>query len=154
LHPFTNNSSMSASFLILLDQSCSQYCDISLLEYTPGMNIIIDNTFSVVEVTPIVPTRIPTGWYVCQVDDRAISALPSDKVQLDMTFHTPTEQVFDNKYDCIIGGAGLLIQNKEVVADRLYQEFSQGHAIVHCHDEIAADFYTAEMQKWMIELRH
>jgi exopolysaccharide biosynthesis protein len=46
------------------------------------------------------------------------------------------------------------LQKEQIVSDHLYTELSQGTEIVHCADEVAADFHTKEMQEWLIEKRH
>jgi hypothetical protein len=135
--------------------------DVKLLGNTPGLNVIINNHRVVEDVTHTLPQNIPHGWHVYQTDDSVImssfaAALADEQgeyVQLDFTLQINNKQMSD-EYDFVIGGAGLLIQGGHIVTDKLYDEFSQGKAIVHCHDEVAADFHTKQMQEWLIELRH
>ncbi len=128
--------------------------DTQLLRHTQGVCLVIDDALTVKEVTSLAPDKIPSGWYVYQTDTQALFAEAKGKqVHLDFVLQTTVERFFD-EYDFVVGGAGLLLQDKQVVTNGLYEEFSQGSAVVHCHDEVAADFSTKKMQEWLIELRH
>ncbi len=129
--------------------------DISLLAHNSGINIIINPQGSITQITYELPTKIEPNYYVYQVGNDPIQKVEAG-MQATFSFEP---QFFKNakaykKYDFILGGAGVLIQNGKIVTDALYEEFSQGKAIIHCGDEVAADFNTKEMQQWLIELRH
>ena len=128
--------------------------DAQLLRNEPGLCLVIDDALVIRAVSHSVSDRIPSGWYVYQTDAQALSAeVKGRKVHLDFALRTTVDHSFD-EYDFVLGGAGLLMQDKQLVTDTLYDEFSQGSAVVHCHDEVAADFSTKKMQEWLIELRH
>lgn len=128
--------------------------DVALLGYNPGLHVVINERNKVEDVTDAIPSVILEGWYVYQIDGASIGIKRGDvaSVQFSCRASDGTELMRD--YDFIIGGAGLLISDGEIVSMGLYDEFSQGGPIEHCHDEIAADFNTTSMQEWLIEQRH
>ncbi|MBY0109488.1 MAG: phosphodiester glycosidase family protein [Candidatus Babeliaceae bacterium] len=129
--------------------------DTALLAYTPGKNILIDSNHIVTSVSPEIPKIIPDGYLVYQVDAAALPSIkPGMSAVCTFTVSSVESQTSYNDYDFAIGGAGLLLKGGSLLSDNLYKEFSQGTAIVHCGDEVAADFITKEMQEWLIELRH
>lgn len=135
----------------------TEVADIYLLAHTPGKNIIINDKGFIHDITHKFPTKIPHNWYVCQIDSdcqillqKGMSATCDFKLQS----YGPMNNHHYNEYDFVLGGAGLLLQSGIAMVDHLYKEFSQGNAIVHCNDEVAADFHTKEMQEWLIEKRH
>ena len=123
--------------------------------YTPGKNIIINNTGVIHDITVELPNSMPPDWYLYQVDKDALGTIEKGmSVEFNYEIKSVGNSYTHHEYDFILGGAGLLIQNGEVISDRLYNEFSQGSAVVHGNDEVAADFHTKEMQEWLIEQRH
>lgn len=126
-----------------------------LLFNTRGINIIINNEKIVENITDVVPGVIPRGWYVYQVD--ASHCLPFQKgmpVALSFELLSSDGTRSYNGCDFILGGAGLLMQGGQIKVDHLCNEFSQGAEVVHCNDEVVADFHTAKMQEWLIAQRH
>jgi exopolysaccharide biosynthesis protein len=124
-----------------------------LLYNTLGKNIIIANN-SVHDITHNAP-EITQDSYVLQVDPHA---LPEIQKGMPVTFNYGVLSADSGKNynacDFVLGGAGLLIRNGKIQAEELFEEFSQGTEIVHCNDEVAADFHTPEMQHWLIDQRH
>ena len=128
--------------------------DVQLLRNEPGLCLIIDDSLVIKNVIHGVPERIPSGWYLYQTDAQVFfGEVKGRSVCLNFALQTTAAHSFD-EYDFVVGGAGLLLQDKQLVTDTLYDEFSQGSAVVHCHDEVAADFSIKKMQEWLIELRH
>lgn len=54
----------------------------------------------------------------------------------------------------VLGGAGLLLKNGELVTDMLSMELAQGDPIMHYADEIAADFHNDQERNWLINGAH
>ncbi len=127
--------------------------DAFLLNHTPGKNIIIaDGT--VQNVTHDIP-EIKNGTYVYQVDSESACDLQKGMpVTLKLEVTSADNSTTYNDYDFVLGGAGLLIHNGTIQQQELFEEFSQGQEIVHCNDEVAADFHTTQMQHWLIDQRH
>jgi hypothetical protein len=129
--------------------------DIALLAYTPGKNIVINKERKVESISSAIPKTIPDGYLVYQIDTDALPEISLGMpVNYEFTLRSAETEATYNGCDFVLAGAGLLLKNGNLVADELYQEFSQGAPIVHCGDEIAADFITRKMQEWLIELRH
>lgn len=129
--------------------------DKSLLLHTPGKNIIINNTGIIQDITYELPDSIPHGWYIYQVDKSTLCYITKNMtVELNYKIQSFENSNTYNNYDFIVGGAGLLILDGKIISNQLYNEFSQGSEVVHCNDEIAADFHTKKMQEWLIEQRH
>lgn len=129
--------------------------DTALLTYTPGRIIVINADGVVASIGIEIPETIPDNWLIYQVDTECLTNIkPGMPVQCTCTLRSTHTQESYNNYDFVLAGAGLLLRNAVLLDDELYQEFTQGTAIVHCSDEIAADFITKEMQEWLIELRH
>jgi hypothetical protein len=129
--------------------------DITLLAHNQGTNIIINDQGIITEITQNLPNIIKSNWYIYQIDQNFTQIIKEGmaaRFAFDIQSRKTGTSYLD--YDFLFGGAGLLLQNGIIVTDNLYEEFSQGNAIVHCNDEIAADFHTKEMQKWLIEQRH
>jgi len=126
-----------------------------LLQHTAGKNIVVDSSGIVQDITFAGPETIPSNWFIYQVDK---DSLPNVHKGMRADFLCKVKSAENNKIyngcDFIIGGAGMLLQNGTVVSEQLYDEFSQGIEVVHCHDEVAADFHTRKMQEWLIEQRH
>lgn len=152
----------------------NERADVSLLGHTPGFNIIIADTMMVVSsakqvlqqtthgwyvnnelwLTDFISTApIPPGWHVYQADNETAAIEPGTQVELSCELRSAAGKL-QEAYDFVLGGAGLLIQDGTILSATLYDEFSQGGAVVHSHDEVAADFHTKQMQEWLIELRH
>ncbi len=128
--------------------------DRSLMAYTPGITIVINKEKVITSISQEIPATIPVGGLVYQID-----TFPNTiKVGMQAVYHfnicAANTKCLYNDYDFILGGAGLLIHNGELQVEQLYDEFSQGTEIVHCGDEVAADFHTRQMQEWLITLRH
>jgi len=133
----------------------TNFTDKFLLLHSPGKNIIINNNKIIENITYELPDTIPNGWYIYQVDKDRLPDIQKG-MNAEFTFKLRSSELAKiyNDYDFIIGGAGLLIQNNKIVCDQLYNEFNQGTEIVHCNDEVAADFHTKIQQEWLIEKRH
>lgn len=126
-----------------------------LLLHTPGKNIIINNNGIIQDITFELPDSIPHDWYIYQVDKDSLCNIQKNmKAEFNYEIQSFGSNNIYNDYDFIFGGAGLLLQNGKIVSDQLYDEFSQGTEVVHCNDEVAADFHTKKMQEWLIEQRH
>lgn len=128
--------------------------DVSLLAYTPGTIVFIDKNLTVVSIGTVAPVHIEQGCYAYQMDVCPEFIHVGMKVVCNGTIRSLHSDAVYNECDFILGGSGLLIHNGISKIDDLYDEFSQGAAIVHCADEVAADFSTRAMQEWLIELRH
>lgn len=129
--------------------------DSALLAYTPGVIIIIDKDRVVKYIGTEWPISIPKGGFAYQIDSCPELIEVGMPVVFDYAVKSATKSCNYNDYDFVLGGAGLLIKDGLPYLDQqLYQEFSQGQEIVHCGDEVAADFHTRKMQEWLIELRH
>lgn len=129
--------------------------DISLLAYTPGCILMINKDKIVTSISTEIPRTISDGWLLYQGDGaNLIGIKPGMVAECSFNLCSVETQESYNDVDFILAGAGLLLKNGSVVVDNLYQELSQGTAVVHCGDEIVADFITKEMQEWLIELRH
>lgn len=133
----------------------TENADISLLAHTPGTNIIIDQMGIIQDVTCKTPSQILPGWFVYQTDKNCCLELQSG-MRTKINFEIKSFENASNYINCdfVLGGAGLLIKNGQIITDQLYDEFNQGSEVVHCHDEVAADFHTKQQQEWLIEQRH
>ncbi len=126
-----------------------------LLLHIPGKNIIIDEKGIVQDITSEIPREILPGYLIYQIDrDSSFTIKKGMNTEFNYEIKSVENNLIYNDYDFVIGGAGLLLRNGEIMTSQLYNEFSQGTAIVHCHDEVAADFYTKKQQQWLIEQRH
>lgn len=133
----------------------TETADKFLLLHTPGKNIIIDNNGMIQNITTELPDNIPHDWYVYQIDENSLCSIQKNmKAEFSYKIQSSDNDNIYHAYDFILGGAGVLIQNGEIKTDKLYDEFSQGTEVVHCNDEVAADFHTRKMQEWLIEQRH
>lgn len=129
--------------------------DPKLLMHTPGLNIIINKNLKIEDITEQTPLNIPSGYYIYQVNKGALANIKigyAIALSFDLKSHSNKQNYTDS--DFMLGGAGLLLQNGEIKTDKLFEEFSQSTEILHCNDEVAADFHTKEMQEWLINLRH
>ncbi len=127
--------------------------DVALLAHTDGVIIAIDNNRQVISIDTKIPDYIPSGHLLYQVDTCPDGVTLGSHVTYSYAL-VSGEGLAYNQYDFVLGGAGLLIEDGVLTTDQLYEEFSQGSAIVHCNDEVVADFYTRKEQEWLIALRH
>ncbi|HBR71042.1 TPA: hypothetical protein DIC20_05475 [Candidatus Dependentiae bacterium] len=127
--------------------------DKSLLSHASGMNIIVDEQGMVEDITLEVPDTIKA--FVYQVDqDCSFEIYKGMQTQFSFEIKSVEKEAIYNDYDFILGGAGMLLRDGELISNELCHEFSQGASVIHCHDEVAADFHTKKMQEWLIENRH
>lgn len=129
--------------------------DISLLQHTPGKNMIIDNNGIIHDISFELPNKISDDWLIYQVDkDRFNHIQKNMKANFNYEIKSLENNNVYNDYDFVIGGAGLLLRNGKIISGELYDEFSQGTQVIHSNDEVASDFHTKKMQEWLIEQRH
>ena len=127
--------------------------DPSLMNYSPGITMLIDPALTVRDIGRTAPKILCPGWYAYQADNEKVPICVGHRVSLSFALQSNTRNN-DSAYDFVLGGAGLLIQDGQSITNKLYAEFSEGLAVTHCHDEVAADFHTQNMQEWLIEQRH
>lgn len=133
---------------------CTDVADASLLVYNSGWFTVFDNDFVVRYAGDNILADIQPGEWIYHTENKPAGVSVGDAATLLCTVRSCTKNVTYDDYDFVLEGAGTLIRNGVVCSNELYQEFSQGRAIVHCADEVAADFSTASMQEWLIEQRH
>lgn len=87
---------------------------------------------------------------ICQLDS-ANNFTAGMAVDFSYALHTSHETI---NPDFALGGAGLLLQHGIIITDQLRLDFLQSKPLMHCADEIAADFYLSEQQDFLIDLSH
>lgn len=129
----------------------NQY-DSGCILYNPGYNIVVQN--GIIQEIFVGTNKIPIFFdgFIYQTDTVdglkvGMSALLNYQIQTQHT-HVPIDVTF------ALGGAGLLMQQGNIMIDHLANEFSLSKPLLHMADEIAADFLSQDQQELLINICH
>lgn len=123
--------------------------------YDDVVEVIVKNNH-VVAINHTGGTRIPKNGFIISYSSKFFDSLMirnNETVTLKKEIVSPGKTEIWQEMDYILGGAGLLVSDNEIVCD-FENEFTNGISVAHMNDEIVADFHCAEQRFWLTALRH